>query len=248
MKFLKFMKKSILPFLSAICISFFVFYAPNTSVIDAYAEEIQAEESIVEEYEESSIEDEGNVENSADDEGNVENSADNDEKVDNSGTYVPSEGDEDTDSFTQILISYLEKKYGEEYHRYYDAILQEWGSAKAYVENVLLNAVNEGIISEEKASGFQSFINWLHKYTVIWVPVLSAVLLAIALRFGKNSIAKIKEFFNKIFNKVFKGNNQNASALLVVLDSMEVLLGNSGKTEEQRKKIEEVKKELEKDV
>lgn len=234
MKFLKFTKKSILLFLSVFCISFSAFYAQNPRVLGVKAEEIQ-EESIQEEHKESAIE---SAESSATNEG------------DNSVEYVPSEGEGDTDidSFSQILTSYLEKKYGEDYQIYYDAILQEWGSAKAYVENVLLNAVNEGIISEENASGFQSFINWLHKYTVIWVPVLSVVFLAVGLRVGKNTVAKIKEFFNKIFNKVFKGNNQNSSALLVVLDSMEVLLGNSSKTEEQRKKIEEVKKELEKDV
>lgn len=151
---------------------------------------------------------------------------------------------EETDEFTEVLIGYLQDKYGSEYREYYDLIMEEWTSAKAYIENVLMNAVEEGTLSEESAGKWQAFIDWLHRYTVVWVPAVVIFVLALCYVLGVKLSKKIKG----LFSKIFKGNNQTASALITALDSIEILLGNSDKTREQREKIEEAKKELKKDV
>lgn len=171
-----------------------------------------------------------------------------DEDLPDEGTEGENNGDpeptESEDAFTEILIEWLQSKYGAEYRTYYDFIITEWESAKAYVENVLSEAVEEGKMTEESAGRWQAFIEWLHEYTVIWCPVVVLILLAAGYFIGK----KLGKCVKELFNKLFKGNNQNANALLVALDSIEILLGNTEKTKEQREKIEKVKEELEKDV
>lgn len=150
------------------------------------------------------------------------------------GEETPSKTDNDND-ITEPFIQYLKDEYGEEYEKYYNAIIEQWGSVKAYLNS----KIEDGTLTES-ADNWSLFVNWLDQYSVIWAPILAVVCVIIAFIAGRKVYTVIKN----LFNRLFKGTNQTAIAQLAIINALEKLLGGTDKTKEERAVLEKAKEEL----
>ena len=145
----------------------------------------------------------------------------------------PSQEDND---IVMAFIQYLKDEYGAEYETYYNAIIEQWGSVKNYLNS----KITDGTLTDETAEGWLGFVNWLDQYAVVWVPVLAGLALLGVVIGGRQIYKTIKN----LFTRLFKGTNQNAVAQIAVIETLELLIGNSEKTKDARDKLAEAKKEL----
>lgn len=143
------------------------------------------------------------------------------------------------ESLIDAFIAYLQEEYGADYQKYYDAIVAEWGSVKAYLESF----TTDGTLTGEAADAWSAFVGWLDEYSVIWAPALAVAAVIVFLVAGRGVYNAVK----KLFSKLFKGSNQTAQAQLAIIDALETLLGSTDKTKPQREALDEAKKELMKD-
>lgn len=167
------------------------------------------------------------------------------EDVDGENTVPPQDSDHSSidedvkETQSDIVISfiqYLKDEYGAEYETYYNAIIEQWGSVKNY-----LNAqIEDGTLTDETADAWSLVVNWLDEYFVIWAPILATIALVIAFIAGRKVYSAIKN----LFIRLFKGTNQTATAQIAIIDAMLLMLGKGEKTKKQREELEEAKKEL----
>lgn len=156
---------------------------------------------------------------------------------------TPSENGENDDGaedneIVEAFIKYLKEEYGDEYETYYNAIIEQWGSVKAYLNS----KIEDGTLTES-ADNWSLFVAWMDRYSVIWAPILAVLCVILAFIAGRKVYIVIKN----LFNRLFKGTNQTATAQIAIIESLEKLLGNTEKTKEEREKLEKAKEELLKD-
>lgn len=151
-------------------------------------------------------------------------------------TAEPSLSEEDEgNALVDAFIQELKNQYGDDYQKYYDAIIEQWGSIKAYI----YAKIDDGTLSESSDS-WATLIKWLDEYSVVWAPILAVIIIIILFVVGR----KVYQVIKLLFTKLFKGSNQTASAQIAIIDALETMLGNSEKTKEQREKLENAKEEL----
>ena len=150
------------------------------------------------------------------------------------------------DGVATQFINYLKDKYGADYEHYYNAIIEKWGSIEGY----LLDFGNR--LPEEHRSGWDKFVRWLRDYAVIWAPIFAALILIIAIIFGKRIYEKIKDWFTKLVEKLVNKKlapienelNLQSKAMVAMLHSQKALLGSSEKFSDTVKELDEADKEI----
>lgn len=155
------------------------------------------------------------------------------------------ETESDLNALVEGFLSRLRAKYGEDYERYYQAILADWGSVEAY----LLSLVDEDI-PDVAADGWRAFVKWLGEYSPVWGGILAVLCIIVVLAFGKKALGRIKDFVKMVLEKfrtLFTSVNKQYAVLKAQNDALMSLLGENPKFAEKRKALEEANGEIEKD-
>lgn len=157
---------------------------------------------------------------------------------DGSGAQEPVQEPEKTDieQLAESFLAYLKEKYGEDYEYYHAQIIEQWGSVEAYLLSLGEN------LPEDYQNGWEKFVGWLGEYAAVWAPAFAVLLVIVAAVFGKKVVNKIAE----LFKKLFKGSNQQSSALIAVIHAQKALMGTNEKFSETVKELEDAEKGLEK--
>lgn len=137
------------------------------------------------------------------------------------------------------FIQSLRDKYGADYERYYNFIIEHWGSVEEY-----LIAMGEDW-PEEAQDSWNRFVAWLDRYAVIWVPILAIAMVIIVYFGGKKFIDK--RISNAVDKKVTPVNaelNKQSAAQAAQMKAMRALLGKNEKFAEVAKELENREKEL----
>ncbi len=137
------------------------------------------------------------------------------------------------------FIQSLKDKYGADYERYYNFIIEQWGSVEEY-----LIAMGEDW-PEEAQDSWNRFVAWLDRYAVIWVPILAIAMVIIVYFGGKKFIDK--RIANAVDKKVTPVNaelNKQSAAQAAQMKAMRALLGKNEKFAEVAKELENREKEL----
>lgn len=140
----------------------------------------------------------------------------------------------------------LKEKYGDDYERYYNAILEEWGSIEAY----LLSLAENGTISDVAADGWSKFVKWLGEYAPIWGSVLAVTALIIVIMFGKKALKKVTGFVTNTgskFKTLFAELNKMENVQIAQNRALEKLLGENQRYAEQRQDLEKTVEEIKDD-
>lgn len=144
------------------------------------------------------------------------------------------------------FIEYLKDKYGEDYELYYNAIIEQWGSIEGY-----LLAFGDKL-PEQYQTGWEKFVGWLGKYSVIWAPALAVVILIIAVIVGRKKFKKLKEWFfglveklvNKRLTPIETELNLQSKAIISQIHAQKALMGTAERFSDNVKELEAAEKEL----
>lgn len=142
------------------------------------------------------------------------------------------------------LIGLLKDKYGDDYERYYNAILDEWGSAEAYLLSLTEN------LPDQAKQGWTDFIGFISKYSPVWGSILAVAIIVVLIVLGRKAVdgvvKKFKELKDQgkqavtVYNKQYRALNAQSTALLQ-------LLGQNPKFADIIKELEESIAEINKD-
>lgn len=168
--------------------------------------------------------------------GEIEGAADKADEADGNGLQDLVEG----------FLAQLKAKYGDDYEKYYNAILEEWGS----VEEYLLSLVDDGTIPDVAANGWKAFVKWLGEYAPIWASILAVIFLIIVIVLGRKALNRVAGFVSLSsgkFKTLFAELNKMESAMIAQNHALEKLLGENERYAEQREELEKTVEEI-KDV
>lgn len=167
------------------------------------------------------------------------------EITDNSDNSDDTEENGLQDLIDSFLVQ-LKEKYGDDYERYYNAILEEWGSVEAY----LLSLAENGTIPDVAADGWTKFVIWLGEYAPIWGSILAVTALIIVIMFGKKALKKVTGFVTNTgskFKTLFAELNKMENVQIAQNRALEKLLGENQRYAEQRQDLEKTVEEIKDD-
>lgn len=151
--------------------------------------------------------------------------------------------DEETGTIEDVaadFVGWLKDTFGEDYEKYYNNIITNWGS----IEEYLLQFGQENI-PEQYQTGWQNFVKALGENAPFWAPILAAAIVIIVYLIGKKT-------FTAIIQKAVDGKtaamgkelNKQSKALTSVIHSQKAMLGNNAKFADTVKDLDESEKEL----
>lgn len=151
--------------------------------------------------------------------------------------------DEETGTIEDVaadFVGWLKDTFGEDYEKYYNNIITNWGS----IEEYLLQFGQENI-PEQYQTGWQNFVKALGENAPFWAPILAVAIVIIVYLIGKKR-------FTTIIQKAVDGKtaamgkelNKQSKALTSVIHSQKAMLGNNAKFADTVKDLDESEKEL----
>lgn len=151
--------------------------------------------------------------------------------------------DEETGTIEDVaadFVGWLKDTFGEDYEKYYNNIITNWGSIEEY-----LLQFGEENIPEQYQTGWQNFVKALGENAPFWAPILAAAIVIIVYLIGKKT-------FTAIIQKAVDGKtaamgkelNKQSKALTSVIHSQKAMLGNNAKFADTIKDLDESEKEL----
>lgn len=151
--------------------------------------------------------------------------------------------DEETGTIEDVaadFVGWLKDTFGEDYEKYYNNIITNWGS----IEEYLLQFGQENI-PEQYQTGWQNFVKALGENAPFWAPILAVAIVIIVYLIGKKS-------FTAIIQKAVDGKtaamgqelNKQSKALTSVIHSQKAMLGGNAKFADTVKDLDESEKEL----
>lgn len=151
--------------------------------------------------------------------------------------------DEETGTIEDVaadFVGWLKDTFGEDYEKYYNNIITNWGS----IEEYLLQFGQENI-PEQYQTGWQNFVKALGENAPFWAPILAVAIVIIVYLIGKKR-------FTAIIQKAVDGKtaamgkelNKQSKALTSVIHSQKAMLGNNAKFADIVKDLDESEKEL----
>lgn len=161
-------------------------------------------------------------------------------------TAEPEDTETDSESAGTIedvaadFVGWLKDTFGEDYEKYYNNIITNWGS----IEEYLLQFGQENI-PEQYQTGWQNFVKALGENAPFWAPILAVAIVIIVYLIGKKR-------FTAIIQKAVDGKtaamgkelNKQSKALTSVIHSQKAMLGNNAKFADTIKDLDESEKEL----
>lgn len=151
--------------------------------------------------------------------------------------------DEETGTIEDVaadFVGWLKDTFGEDYEKYYNNIITNWGSIEEY-----LLQFGEENIPEQYQTGWQNFVKALGENAPFWAPILAVAIVIIVYLIGKKR-------FTAIIQKAVDGKtaamgqelNKQSKALTSVIHSQKAMLGNNAKFADTVKDLDESEKEL----
>lgn len=195
----------------------------------ALADDTMIEQEQTEQTEENTPESGEVDETDPEDDGTDEN------PTDEPTTEKPFEIADMVDKFTE----FLKAKYGDDYEFYYNQIIEQWGSIEAYLLQFGTT------LPEEYQNGWEAFVAWLGKYSVMWAPALAIAIVIIVALLGKKKFNDIIEkIVNSKLSPIVQELNTQSNATVSIIRAQKALLGCNAKFAESVKDLDKSEKEL----
>ena len=158
-------------------------------------------------------------------------------------TTPTEETDGDSSDIEQLaadFVSWLKDTFGEDYEKYYNNIITNWGSIEEY-----LLQFGEENLPEQYQTGWQKFVGWLGEYSAIWAPILAVAIVVIVYIIGKKRFeAIVKKAVDSKTSALGAELNKQSKAQAAGNRAIRALLGTNEKFAENVKELEESEKEL----
>ena len=141
-------------------------------------------------------------------------------------------GEDGLKTLVNGFIEQLKEKYGEDYQKYYDAIIADWGSVEAY----LLSLAKEDT-ADAVADGWTYFVKWLGEYSPVWGSILAVALVIVVIIFGKKALQKVTGYVTGTgakFKTLFAEVNKIDAAQAAQNAALIKLLGENEKFKDER--------------
>lgn len=155
------------------------------------------------------------------------------------------DGEQPTDEPNGLSVTvekfteFLKAKYGDDYEFYYNQIIEHWGSIEAYLLQFGTT------LPEEYQNGWEAFVAWLGKYSVMWAPALAIAIIIIVALLGKKKFNDIIEkIVNSKLSPIVQELNTQSNATVSIIRAQKALLGNNAKFAESVKDLDKSEKEL----
>lgn len=168
------------------------------------------------------------------------------------GSSEPSDDEaqsEETDALQTLIdgfLSQLKAKYGDEWQKYYDKIISEWGTVEEYLLALMPQDAPDVV-----KSGWEQFIEWTNDYKVLIAAVAAVGIVLFAALFGRKKVKDVLSAFSKQKSlaeenakKTFEGMNllyQNAKAQN---DAIMALLGDNPKFADKKDALQKSNEEM----
>ena len=138
------------------------------------------------------------------------------------------------------FLGWIKSQYGADYEKYYNSIIENWGSVEAY-----LLQFGEEYVPEKYSGGWDKFVNALSESAPVWAPILAIALVIVGVIVGKKVL-------NTILNKLIETRikpietelNKQSEVQIAQAKATRALLGTSEKFANERKALEEAEKTL----
>lgn len=151
-------------------------------------------------------------------------------------TDEPTDGEEAGGDGLKTLvdgfIEQLKEKYREDYQKYYDAIIADWGSVEAYLLSLAKEDTPDAV-----ADGWTNFVKWLGEYSPVWGSILAVALVIVVIIFGKKALQKATGYVTGMganFKMLFAEINRIDAAQAAQNDALIKLLGENEKFKDER--------------
>ncbi len=150
------------------------------------------------------------------------------------------EGETSSNALVDSFIAQLKAKYGDEYEKYYNAIIEKWGSIEAYLLDKISDETNDPV-----ANSWRAVMEWLHEYSPIWASILAVAGIAVVFFGFRFALVKLLSWLDQKKNTVYKSINTVFEAQHAQNRAILKLLGNNPNTADERAIIEEAQRKLE---
>ena len=141
-------------------------------------------------------------------------------------------GEDGLKTLVNGFIEQLKEKYGEDYQKYYDAIIADWGSVEAYLLSLAKEDTPDAV-----ADGWTNFVKWLGEYSPVWGSILAVALVIVVIIFGKKALQKVTGYVTGTgakFKTLFAEVNKIDAAQAAQNAALIKLLGENEKFKDER--------------
>lgn len=146
----------------------------------------------------------------------------------------------DIEQLAADFVSWLKDTFGEDYEKYYNNIITNWGSIEEY-----LLQFGEENLPEQYQTGWYKFVGWLGEYSAVWAPILAVAIVVIVYIIGKKRFeAIVKKAVDSKTSALGAELNKQSKAQAAGNRAIRALLGTNEKFAENVKELEESEKEL----